>query len=78
MIEKQVIRDFLKTLVGKNVQFGDSDSLLASQLIDSLNVGELIVFLENTYHITLDGDDLTPENLETVNAIASFLELKGV
>jgi acyl carrier protein len=74
MIEKQAIRDFLTTLVGKNIQFADDDSLLVAQLIDSLKVAELIVFLESTYQVTFDGDDLTPENLDTVNAIAGFLE----
>ncbi len=74
MIDKQVIRDFLMTLVGKDVKFGDDDSLLTNQLIDSLNVANLIVFLQETFKVTFDNDDLTPENLDTVNAIAGFLE----
>jgi acyl carrier protein len=78
MIAKQGIRDFLTTLVGKDIPFADDDSLLAAQLIDSLKVAELIVFLENTYDMTFDGDDLTPDNLDTVNAITNFLERKGV
>jgi acyl carrier protein len=78
MIEKQTIRGFLKTLVGKDVQFEDDDSLLTTQLIDSLKVAQLIVFLESTYKLTIDNDDLTPQNLDTVDAIASFLERRGV
>jgi acyl carrier protein len=78
MIEKQVIREFLTTLVGKDVKFRDDDSLLVAQLIDSLKVAELIVFLESNYNVTLANEDLTPENLDTVNAIASFLEQKIV
>jgi acyl carrier protein len=78
MIDRQVVRDHLKTLVGKDVSFSDGDSLLAAQLIDSLRVAELIVFLETTYHVTFDNDDLTPDNLDSVDAIAAFLERKGV
>jgi acyl carrier protein len=78
MIEKQPIREFLATLVGNGIQFGDDDSLLAAQLVDSLRVAELIVFLEDKYQVTFDNDDLTPENLDTVNAIAAFLERKGI
>jgi acyl carrier protein len=78
MNEKKGVREFLTTLVGKDIPFADDDSLLATQLIDSLKVAELIVFLEGTYNVTFDGDDLTPENLDTVNAITSFLERKGV
>ena len=74
MIDKQIIRDYLITLVGKDVTFGDDDSLLTNQLIDSLNVANLIVFLQETFKVTFENDDLTPENLDTVNAIAGFLE----
>lgn len=74
MIDKQIIRDFLMTLVGKDVKFGDDDSLLTNQLIDSLNVANLIVFLQETFKVTFENDDLTPENLDTVNAISGFLE----
>jgi len=78
MIDKQVIRDFLMTLVGKDVKFGDDDSLLTNQLIDSLNVANLIVFLQETFKVTFENDDLTPENLDTVNAITGFLERQVV
>jgi acyl carrier protein len=78
VIEKQTIRDFLTTLVNKNIQIGDDDSLLASRVLDSLKVAELIAFLESQYQMTFDGDDLTPDNLDTINAIARFLERKGI
>ena len=78
MIEKQVIRDFLTTLTNKDVQVGDDDSLLAAKLIDSLGVAQLVVFLEDQYKVTFDSDELTPDNLDTINAIASFLERKGI
>jgi acyl carrier protein len=77
MIEKQAIRDFLTTLVGKDVRFGDDDSLVGSQLIDSLRVAELIVFLESTFQVTFSPDELNPENLDTVNSIVRFLESRG-
>jgi acyl carrier protein len=78
MIDKKPIRDFLTTLVAKDVQFGDDDSLLTAQLIDSLKVAELIVFLEKNYQVTFEGEELTPDNLDTLNAIAAFLEQKGI
>ncbi len=78
MIEKQVIRDFLATLANKEIHIGDEDSLLATRLLDSLKVMELIVFLEDHYQITFDDDDLTPDNLDTINAIVNLLEMKGI
>lgn len=78
MIEKQVIRDFLTTLANEDIHIGDDDSLLAAKLIDSLGVVQLIMFLETQYKVTFDSDELTPDNLDTINAMVGFLERKGV
>ncbi len=78
MLDRQVIRDFLTTLAKRDTPFGDDDSLLVTKILDSLAIAELVVFLEEHYKVTLDGDDLTPENLDSINAIASFLEQKGI
>jgi len=51
---------------------------LAARLLDSLMIAELIAFLESHYQVTFDGDELTPDNLDTTNAIARFLERKSV
>jgi acyl carrier protein len=78
MNEKQTIRDFLITLAGQEAAIGDDDSLLAAKLLDSLKIAELIVFLESTYNVTFDSDDLTLDNLDTINTIASLLGREGV
>jgi acyl carrier protein len=77
MIEKQAIRDFLSKIASKNIAIGDNDSLLATRVLDSLKMVELIVFLENEYKVSLESEELTPENLDTVNSIASLLERKS-
>lgn len=78
MIDRQVIRDFLTARTKKDSFIGDDDSLLESKLLDSLMIAELVVFLEGHYNVEFDGDDLTPENLDTINAIVHLLERKGV
>jgi acyl carrier protein len=78
MSDKLKIREFLTTLVGKDIHFADDDSLLATQLVDSLKIAELISFLETTYSVSFDGDDLTPDNLDSLNAIVGFLGRKGI
>ncbi len=78
MIDKQIIRDFLAELVRKDIPIGDDNSLVATKMLDLLGVAELIVSLENHYKVTFDSDDLTPDNLDSINAIASFLERKGI
>jgi acyl carrier protein len=78
MIEKQVIREFLVTLAHKDIPIEDDESLLATRLLDSLKIAELIVFLESHFQVNFKEDDLTPDNLDTINAIVSLLERKGV
>jgi acyl carrier protein len=51
----------------------DTD-LLASELIDSLGIVELIAFLESRYSIKIGDEDLDPENFRSVNSIARFVE----
>ena len=77
MFDKQVICDFLTTLANKDIRIGDDDSLLATRLLDSLKVVELVLFLESHYQMTFDSDELIPDNLDTINAIVSLLERKG-
>lgn len=77
MSAKQTIRDFLSTLTQREIQIGDDDSLLATKLLDSLKVIELIVFLESHFNLEFDSDDLTPDNLDTINALIGLLESKG-
>jgi acyl carrier protein len=77
MVDKQIIRDYLATLTN-NAKIEDEDSLLTAKLLDSMNIAELITFLESQFKITFDNDDLSPENLDTINLIAHYLENKGI
>lgn len=77
MIDKQPLRDYLMELSGKR-EIADDVPLLASRTLDSLMIAEWVVFLEERYQFSFDDDDLTPENLGTINGVAAFLESKGI
>jgi acyl carrier protein len=69
------VRGFLTRELGKDVeQIGNDESLLESGTIDSVGVMQLVAFLEKTYAITVEDDDLMPDNFDTITAIASFIE----
>ena len=38
---------------------------------------EIIDFIENEFGITLSDDDLTPDNLDSINGIISLVGRKG-
>lgn len=50
--------------------------LLQSGLIDSLGMVDLVAYLEQSFSIAVDDDDMVPENFETVAAISAFVERK--
>ena len=72
---KQFIVD--KFLFG---QGGDTlsgtDSFLARGIIDSTGVLELVAFLEDRYKIQIDDLELLPENLDSIDRVAAFVETK--
>jgi acyl carrier protein len=63
-------------LFGREDGLANSDSLLDRGIIDSTGVLELVAFLEKTYAIKVQNDELLPENLDSIDAIVSFLERK--
>jgi len=73
------IREFLAT----NFFLGDdpaaiqgSSSLIEAGIIDSTGVLELVGFLEETYGIRIEDDELVPENLDSIDNIVRFVERK--
>lgn len=58
------------------VEFRGDTSFLESGIIDSTGVLELVRFLEETFQIKLEDEDLIPANLDSVNALTRFVENK--
>jgi len=75
---KQQIREFLKKnrAVPGDSEFNDEESLLESGVIDSMTMVDLIAFLEGEFGITVEDDDMTPENFDSVNAIVAYVQSK--
>ena len=54
----------------------DSD-LIHLGILDSLSIMELLFMLEEEFKIEVDGEDIIPENFETVGKIAEVLVKNG-
>ncbi len=73
------VRDFVVT----NFLFGDGQALksddtlfIGAGIIDSTGILELLMFLEETYGIKVETEELLPENLDSVNRVVRFLSRK--
>ena len=69
-IEEQLVRYFEDHA---NAEVSPDTHLVEESVIDSMGVMQLIAFLENTFDIQVDMDDLTIENFATVNNIRAFI-----
>lgn len=77
MAYKDIIIDYLKKDIfeGKDVDLQDDTELMNGNLMDSLSIVKLLVFLEDTFSISLD-DELDFANFSTINDIVKMLERK--
>ena len=73
----------VRNFVIENFLFGDGNmmesddaSFLEVGIIDSTGVLELVAFLEKTFNITVEDEELIPENLDSVENVVKFLERK--
>jgi len=63
-------------LFGDDREFGETESLLQSNIIDSTGILELVQFLEETYEIAIADEEMVPENLDSLGNIARFVGTK--
>ena len=78
MNQKQTIREFIVSnfLFGDASRLEDSFSFLNKGIIDSTGILEVVLFLEKTYHITVNDNELLPENLDSVDNISNYVNKK--
>ena len=76
---RELIRQFLQdnfVFAELDRTFEDGDSLIAHEIVDSTGFLELVTLLEQTYGITIADEDMVPENLDSIDAIAGFVARK--
>ena len=63
-------------LLGDDDGFADDESLLDSGIVDSTGVMEVVAFLEESFGIEIDDDELVADNLDSVQRLAAFVARK--
>ena len=73
---RQKVSDFIlnESMDSKDVECLDCDEDLISEgIIDSMAIVKLLGFVEETFLIEIEDDELLPENFETINAITNLI-----
>lgn len=72
------IEQFIHTnfIFEENFTLAKGQSMLESGVIDSTGVLELVNFLEETFGFSVNDEELIPDNLDTLENIAAFVQKK--
>jgi acyl carrier protein len=72
------IRELLSSLVGADLvnDVRDDDLIFEQGLIDSLYLIELIDLVERRFGIRVAGEELAPENFESIAAMSRYVATK--
>lgn len=73
-ISQYILTKFLPGEKRENLQ--DNTPLLASGILDSMGLFEMISFIEQRFGIAVDDQDVTFENFGRLQDIAAFIESK--
>ncbi len=80
-MEKNIQKTFRNFII-ENFLFEEDDNLkedtsfLENGVIDSTGVLELVMFIEETYGISVEDDEIVPENLDSISKITEYVQRK--
>lgn len=77
------INEKLRNFIAENFLFGDTskalndeDSFLEKGIIDSTGVVHLVSFVEEAFGITVNDEEILPENFDTISRLTRFVQKK--
>ena len=75
---KTVVRKYLfdNFVMGDNVTIADDSSLMDDHILDSTGFLELIAFIEETFGVRVDDEEMLPENFDSLLNIENYVGRK--
>ncbi len=75
-----IIKEFIidNFLFGETNHFDGNTDLFDKGIIDSTGIIELVGFIEKTFNITIDDEELIIDNFSTLNRITQYLQSKTI
>jgi acyl carrier protein len=75
LIRRYILENFLYTDDENLLQ--DDVSFLENGVVDSTGVLELVLFVEDTFGIPVQDEEIVPENFDSVNRLAQYVETQA-
>lgn len=73
-LRRYVLETYLFTTDDKAL--ANNDSFLDKGIIDSTGILELVMFLEQEFKVQVADEELLPDNLDSIERLARFIERK--
>jgi acyl carrier protein len=71
------IREFIESdFVFDDSSVAPDASLLDSGLVDSTGILEVVLFLEEAFEISVEDEEVLPENFDSIERLAQYVERK--
>ncbi|GFO64849.1 acyl carrier protein [Geomonas paludis] len=76
------VKDEIRSFVVENFLFGDAgeltddSSFIREGIVDSTGILQLVAYLQEHYQVAVTDEELIPENLDSVQRVAAFVEGK--
>lgn len=78
----QEIEATIKHYIAENILFSpnyphsDEDSFVEHGVIDSMNILELVVFLEERMEVQVEDHEINPDNFDSISRLATYVKRK--
>lgn len=73
-IRRYILENFLFTDDGSQLE--DDASFLEEGIVDSTGVLELVMFVEESWHMEVRDEEIVPENFDSVERLANYVREK--
>lgn len=58
-------------------ELAEDTSFLEEGIVDSTGVLELVMFVEETFNVTVEDEEIVPENFDSVGQLAAYIRCKS-
>lgn len=78
MDNREILRQYIAAniLFSDKYPYNDQASFLDNGVIDSMNIMELVIFLEENLGIKVADEEIVPEHFDSIELLSEFIENK--
>lgn len=79
MTVKQLVRQYIANnflFSNDGYHLSDEASLLEEGIVDSTGVLELVMFVEETFNIAVNDEEIIPDNFDSVSKLTAYITRK--